>query len=226
MSLLEDYRNARRAQILAAARQMIVERGYEAVTIRDLAGVCGVSVPTLYNQFGGKDRLLAEAIEEHFRVSHRTTAFRDAQPGLERLLTLIDRNAQQLLDAATYSERLVAAFSAVRSTTEVQQRLASAFVEVLVAELAVMQARRQLLPWVNLSHLAGQLVSANIGVAVQWSAGFLGSGELQAAMRYAMGLVLLGVLRGASRSRVAQIVEQAQSGLSSTPGASASEEHT
>jgi AcrR family transcriptional regulator len=218
MSLLDEYRSVRRSQILAAARQMIAERGYEAVTIRELAGACGVSVPTLYNQFGGKDRLLAEAIEEHFRVSHRTDTFERARPGLERLLTLIDQSAQQLLDDTVYAQRLVAAFSALRSTTEVQERLAGALVEVLMVELSVMKERRQLLPWVDLSNLAGQLVSANIGVAVGWSAGYLKSGELRAAMRYAMGLVLLGVLRGASRSKVLKIVEAAQNGLSSAAG--------
>lgn len=218
MSLLDEYRTLRRSQILAAARQMIAERGYEAVTIRELASACGVSVPTLYNQFGGKDRLLAEAIEEHFRVRHRTDAFQRARPGLERLLTLVDQSAQQLLDDTAYAQRLVAAFSALRSTTEVQQRLAGALVEVLMVELTVMKARRQILAWVDLSHLAGQLVSANIGIAVQWSAGYLEGAELRAAMRYAMGLVLLGVLRGASRTTVLRMVEAAQHGLSSAPG--------
>jgi TetR/AcrR family transcriptional repressor of mexJK operon len=217
MSLLDEYRRARRSQILVAARRMIVERGYEAVTIRDLASECGVSVPTLYNQFGGKDALLAEAIEEQFRESLHTEAFERAEPGLERLLTVIDQSARQLLESATYSQRLLAAFSAIRSTTALQQKVGEAFVEVLIAELSVMQKRRQLLPWVDLPRLAGQLVSANIGIVVQWSSALLASDELQAAMRYAMGLVLLGVLRGAARDRVAHMVEAAQAGFASPP---------
>jgi len=217
MSLLDEYRKARRSQILVAARRMIVERGYEAVTIRDLASECGVSVPTLYNQFGGKDALLAEAIEEQFRDSQQTEAFLRAEPGLERLLTVIDQSARQLLESATYSQRLLAAFSAIRSTTALQQKVGEAFVEVLIAELSVMQKRRQLLPWVDLPRLAGQLVSANIGIAVQWSSALLTSDELQPAMRYAMGLVLLGVLRGAARDRVAHMVEAAQAGFASPP---------
>jgi AcrR family transcriptional regulator len=215
MSLLDDYRKARRSQILVAARRMIVERGYAAVTIRELASACGVSVPTLYNQFGGKDALLAEAIEDQFRAGQRTESYDRAEPGLERLLTVIDQSAQQLLDSATYSQRLLAAFAAIRSTTELQQRVGAAFVEVLIAELSVMRRRRQLLPWVDLPRLAGQLVSANIGIAVQWSSGLLASDELEPAMRYAMGLVLLGVLRGTSRARVAQMVEAAQAGFAS-----------
>jgi len=226
MSLLDDYRQARRAQILVAARRMIVERGYEAVTIRELASECGVSVPTLYNQFGGNDALLAEAIEDQFRASQQTRAFERAEPGLERLLTVIDQSAQQLLDSATYSRRLLAAFTAIRSTTAIQQKVGEVFVEVLIAELSVMRSRRQLLPWVDLPRLAGQLVSANIGIAVQWSSGLLQSVELQPAMRYAMGLVLLGVLRGTGRDSVAHMIEAAQAGFASPARERNSETHS
>jgi len=56
----------RRARILAAARELIAQRGYEALSMRELAAHCRVSVPTLYNQFGGKQALLAAAVESHF----------------------------------------------------------------------------------------------------------------------------------------------------------------
>ena len=63
MDLMTEQRLARRAAILSTARELIAARGYESVTVRELAEICRVSVPTLYNQFGGKDQLLAEAIE-------------------------------------------------------------------------------------------------------------------------------------------------------------------
>ena len=213
IDLITEQRIARRSMILAAVRQMVVDEGYEAVTVRALAKVCRVSVPTLYNQFGGKDQLLAAAIEEHFRIAYDSLQFQKAKPGSERLLTVIDQSANQLLELSIYHQRLIAAFSSLGSTTQVQMRVATAFAAVLIAELKVMRANKQLAAWVVPELLAGQLVSACIGTAVQWSAGFIGSANLQPAMRYAMGLVLLGALRGPTRDWFSTLVQGAQAVL-------------
>ena len=65
MDLVTEQKLERRERILASARELIAERGYEGLTMRDLAAHCRVSVPTLYNQFGSKDSLLAAAVETH-----------------------------------------------------------------------------------------------------------------------------------------------------------------
>lgn len=218
MDLVTEQRLARRSMILAAVRQMIVDRGYEAVTIRELAEVCRVSVPTLYNQFGGKDQLLAAAIEDHFRSAYDGQDFQQADPGQDRLLTLIDQSVRQLLDMSTYHQRLISAFSSLGSTTQLQMRVATAFAEVINVQLTVMQNRRQLADWADPTRLAGQMVAACIGTAVQWSAGFIDSVALHSTMRYAMGLVLLGTLRGQSRERFSTMVQEAQAMLPAVPG--------
>jgi AcrR family transcriptional regulator len=66
MGLLEDQKAERRARILAAARRLIAERGFDGLTMRDLAQASRVSVPTLYNLFGGKLALLVGELEETF----------------------------------------------------------------------------------------------------------------------------------------------------------------
>jgi AcrR family transcriptional regulator len=213
MDLVTEQRLARRSMILASVRQMIVDRGYEAVTIRDLAEVCRVSVPTLYNQFGGKDQLLAAAIEDHFKGAYDSQDFQRAKPGLDRLVTLIDQSAQQLLESSTYHQRLISAFSSLASTHEVQMRVATAFAQVIVAQLNIMQAKRQLAEWVIPSQLAGQMVAACIGTAVQWSGGTIVSPSLRSSMCYAMGLVLLGTVRGQSLERISTMVQEAQATL-------------
>ena len=49
---------AKRAHLWRSARRLIGERGYDAVTMRDLAEHGLVSVPTLYVLFGSKSELL------------------------------------------------------------------------------------------------------------------------------------------------------------------------
>lgn len=54
---------ARRRQILEAARGLIETRGYDALTMRNLANESRVTVPTIYNLIGNKEQVLFEAVE-------------------------------------------------------------------------------------------------------------------------------------------------------------------
>jgi AcrR family transcriptional regulator len=54
-----------RDQIVAAARAEFARRGYEATTIRDIAGAASVRVATLYRRVESKETLLAEIIDEY-----------------------------------------------------------------------------------------------------------------------------------------------------------------
>ncbi len=213
---MSDQRLARRASILAAARDMIAEHGYEKVTVRDLANLCQVSVPTLYNQFGGKDQLLAAAIEEHFLRALSEGGDSRAKDGFPRLLRLIDRCAAQLVGAPSYQQRLLEAFTSLGATLQIQERIAQALTNLIASELITLASQRQLAGWAVPEHLAKQMTTACIGTAVQWSAGVIADDSLQASMRYAMGLVILGVLRGRSRKQLEAHLESAQSHITAS----------
>jgi AcrR family transcriptional regulator len=210
MDLVTEQRLARRAAILAAARQMIAEMGYEAVTVRDLAERCRVSVPTLYNQFGGKDALLAAAVEEHFVGVLNTADLAAARPGFERLERVVSQCAAQLLTLAAYHRRLIEAFASLEQTTAVRQRIAEGLTAVFAAELASMRAARQIETWVDTALVAEHLTACCISEAVIWSSGVLPDAHLAPAMRYATALVLVGITRGqvATRLKSALVASQ------------------
>lgn len=54
---------ATRRQVIAAARELFVERGYGATTIAGIAAAAGVSSPTVYAAFGSKAGLLKVCID-------------------------------------------------------------------------------------------------------------------------------------------------------------------
>lgn len=213
MDLMTEQRQARRAHILESARRLIAERGYHAVTVRDLAERCRVSVPTLYNQFGGKDALLGAAIEDHFNRALLSAQLPKAQKGLPRLLAIIDGCAAHIVDLDDYHRRLLEAFGSLEATTDIQLRMARRLVAVMSEDLSELKRQRRLAPWVEVKLLAGQINSAVISSAMIWSGGHWANDHLLAGMRYATGMVLLGALRGVAAKNVEARIIQSQQGL-------------
>ncbi len=56
-------RAATRAQIVAAARELLVAGGIEAVTVRAIAAELGMTAPALYRYFDSREALLSELID-------------------------------------------------------------------------------------------------------------------------------------------------------------------
>ena len=92
MSPRPQIDHIRRPQILAAASQVIAERGVAATRIADIAERAGTSGPALLYWFDSKDELLSEALgfaEQSFYDSLTKRLARLEHPG-ERLRLLID----------------------------------------------------------------------------------------------------------------------------------------
>lgn len=213
MDLITEQRLARRAVILETAREMIAEVGYEAVTVRDLAERCRVSVPTLYNQFGDKDGLLGAAIEGHFMGVLDGAPLAEAEPGFDRLMVIVDQCAGQLLTLSAYHQRLLEAFMSLANTIALQQRIALRLTHFMGRELQTMASRRQLADWAVRVLVAEQMTAACINAAVIWSSGLFTDDHLRPSMRYATGLVLLGITRGKTRARLQARIAEAQAHL-------------
>ncbi|MEZ4570379.1 MAG: TetR/AcrR family transcriptional regulator [Thermomicrobiales bacterium] len=75
-----------RAQILDAASQLFVEDGYDAVSVRKIAGRANVSHGTIYIHFKDKDDLLYQASEEQFsRLLSRLRRLPRSREPIQRL---------------------------------------------------------------------------------------------------------------------------------------------
>ena len=56
-------REGRQNQIRGTAARLFTERGYDAVTVREIAAAAGITQPTLYRYFGSKQQLLTSIYE-------------------------------------------------------------------------------------------------------------------------------------------------------------------
>lgn len=115
----------RREDILAAARKLITERGYDGVNMRDLAKESGVAPKTLYHQFESKDKLLRAAVIERFRYLYQLIDDEEVERGIDRLYFILDSVAESTKRNLAYAQALTPlltqsltdAFSEIRMTT-------------------------------------------------------------------------------------------------------------
>ena len=199
MDLVTEQKLERRERILSAARELLAERGYEAITVRDLAAASRVSVPTLYNQFGSKDRLLAAAIGSHFSGLLASAPSGDEWSGAARLTAVVGLCADEVAARASYHRALLLAFMSVRETAPLQSSLAGGLADELERGLEEMRGRRQLVSWASPPVLARRITAACIACSVGWVMGDLNDRTLRAAMIHAAASMTLGVARGAAR---------------------------
>ena len=171
---------------------------------------CRVSVPTLYNQFGGKDQLLAAAIEDHFVGDPDQVKIKTNLIGLDRIFAILDFITFQFLQAPDFHRRLLEAFGSLDSMQQVQRSITASLAYEISQELGVMQDRRELESWADPELLAGQVTTAFISSTIIWGSGIIKENQLTAAVQYGTGLVLAGVVTGDNVPLVRQRIKAAQ----------------
>lgn len=68
-------RSRSEAGIVAAARRLFLDQGYDAVSIDDIARVAGVARQTVFNRFKSKDAVFRAMVEDHWERWGNSTGF-------------------------------------------------------------------------------------------------------------------------------------------------------
>lgn len=81
-----------REEILSAAAQLFATYGYDAVSMRQVAGAVGMSQANLYHHFQGKEELIRKSLEHAFaqKASAIVFALEGVQGRNERLDAVVD----------------------------------------------------------------------------------------------------------------------------------------
>ena len=106
MRALTERQYRRREKILAAARDLITQHGYEGVTMRKLAAKASVTPKTLYHQFGNKEKLLRTAVEERFRHTYQAIDDHQVKKGIDKLYFIVDAVADSTRKNEAYAQAL------------------------------------------------------------------------------------------------------------------------
>lgn len=102
-SLRERRRQLLREEIIDAAQRILMEKGFTAMSMEELAARAGVSKPTLYSQFTGKDELLVAIVSQSIDRIWAFVLESDAEliSPLEQLLDLLRTTIRLQLEQHT-----------------------------------------------------------------------------------------------------------------------------
>jgi AcrR family transcriptional regulator len=93
----------RRTQLLDAALSVIVQHGYEGVSIEAIARTAGVTRPVIYDHFSNLGQLLQALIEreEHYALEQLAAVVPEAPSGVGDPAELFAAGVRRFLDAVT-----------------------------------------------------------------------------------------------------------------------------
>jgi len=72
MKITQSAKEKTKAKILRSAVELIIEKGFDNATLREMAKNAGVSNPTIYNYFPSKEKLLYAYIEQKHKEAIQT----------------------------------------------------------------------------------------------------------------------------------------------------------
>ncbi len=97
----------RKAQILAVATDIFVEKGYHATRTKEIAKACGVSEPVLYKHFKSKEELFLEVISSIAGETFNDICFDSDQDRGNLLASFVLNKAYKISDNFLLFKRLL-----------------------------------------------------------------------------------------------------------------------
>ncbi|HUQ07289.1 MAG TPA: TetR/AcrR family transcriptional regulator [Kofleriaceae bacterium] len=195
MGLLDEHKSERRARILASARQQLAKHGYDGLTMRDLAQAARVSVPTLYNLFGGKDAILAAAMAESVeRVASLAVPADVSFFGRARIG--FDAGMAMIADAPEFYRKLIPLFMTSPDAQPIRHRTELGFVALMTANLMAAREARQLAEWADPRVVAGHMWAQYMAAFLHWGTGGCSLEDFRTIALSGICHLLLGAARG------------------------------
>jgi AcrR family transcriptional regulator len=204
MKQLTERQKSRRAAILAAARELIVEHGYEGVTMRELAARSDVALKTLYQQYDNKENLLAKAVEEMHANTYADIMKVDKETGLDKLFFIIDTVLATNMENDAYARTMAPILARGASTITFIQTRKAAYRQALDQ----MQAEGDVTADFNTELMLDILHRQSSGLYFEWARGLAPTPIVGDTIKLQMCMVLSPVTTGKTHDRVAACIHE------------------
>ncbi len=195
MSLFAEHKAERRARIQKAAAELVKQRGYEGLTMRELAQVARVAVPTLYNLFGSKDAILVAELEaQATQIAARLpdggdSFFQRGQAAFETGMRLVE-TAPDLYRAVMHM------FLTSPESAPMRHRLEEGYIAIMAMNLTAAKAAGQLAAWANPDTVARHMFAQYMAAFLAWGIGELDTPSFRLAALSGLCHILAGPARG------------------------------
>ena len=195
MTLFDEHKAERRERIMRAARQLVAKRGYDGLTMRDLAQAARVSVPTLYNLFGSKDAILvAELQTMAARIVAQLPLASDEH--FARAITAFDAGMRLVEESPEFFRACIRMFFTSPATDDMRFRTEEAYIAIMTANLSAAKAAGQLADWAEPRVVAQHLFALYMSAFMAWGIGELDFATFRTTAFSGACHLLAGVARG------------------------------
>jgi AcrR family transcriptional regulator len=195
MGLLEEHKAERRERIVKAAKKLVSERGYDGLTMRDLANAARVSVPTLYNLFGSKDAILVAELQS-LATSIAASLPRAGDSFFARGMAAFEAGMRFVEEAPEFFRAVMQMFFTSPDTTPMRRRTEDAFIAIMTANLEAAKRAGQLADWARPPVVARHMFASYTSAFLAWGIGELDMASFRAAALSGLCHLLAGVARG------------------------------
>lgn len=206
MSLLDEHKAERRQRIQAAARKLVVTKGYDGLTMRDLAAAARVSVPTLYNLFGSKDAILVAELEaEAAKIAARMIA---GKSFFQRGLAAFEGGVALIEEAPEFHRAVMRMAMTSPETAPMRRTAENAFIAIMAGNLTAAKDAGQLAAWAEPPIVARHMWGQHMACFLAWGIGELELKAYRSAALSGMCHLLAGVTRGAFADEVHEFLRK------------------
>lgn len=195
---------ARRKAILEAVRAQLDEEGYDALSMRKVAAIAGVSPSTLYEIYDSKEALILYAVGGS--ISQLSTQEEQYHPGLDRFLHRLESIAHFFVDTPDTGEAMTRLLFQSSGDSPAKQIFLDNAVRARRRSLEEMLSQREILAEADLDFYARTLVSVTWGTVLFWFKGVLPREKLHHELVRASMSVVLPIATRKSKPRISEIV--------------------
>lgn len=211
-----ELKDAHLGRILETTKRLLGEIGAEQMTIRGLAAESKVAPATLYNRFGGKDKLISLAVIDHYERNVRTGFLKHEGSGspLENFCYGLKLLAKTCQENPAFARTVVSMYFKVGNHVEMPKAMYGALYDTWLLLLQDMRSQGSLRDWVSLEALSAELCERTFAVVLKWAKDEIPDKTLLDRMVFSALCILLGASSGAQ----AQPIEDMLQKLLNKPG--------
>ena len=219
---LSENRLMRRARMMVSTLDLVAERGYDSVTVDQLAAAGGVSKKTIYDIYGSKQGLVAQAVALRLDGLVRNFNEQLSGNGLDRLLLSVEMTCREVLRTPELSRALAPIL--VKSAEEFHL---NTFFETLHRDAIVrMKAENQIHPWVDIDFTARSMMLDQIAVQNMWAGGNIDDDSYPSFARLSALRIMTPLTKASVRKHLVEEIRQLQDKLSFTSEGTDAENET